>query len=91
MLERRFKQKVKRKHKDWIFIELIPGAGVPMGFPDTLAIKPDGTCAFIEWKRSKNAQKQPLQQYWHDKLKEMQHDVMFISPETEKRLNERRR
>lgn len=82
MLESQFKKK-QREHFEklgWKFITLEPGAGVPMGYPDTLALSPTGFHCFIEWKKAKTSKKQPLQQYWHDKLNDMGHDAFFVNP-----------
>lgn len=84
MLESKFKSKQREKFEamGWKFIQLDPGAGVPTGFPDTLVLSPTGYACYTEWKKAKNAKKQPLQQYWHDKLNLMGHDAYFVSPET---------
>ena len=82
MLESQFKKKWQKKFKDagWVVIQLDPTAGVPMGFPDTLILSPTGYHCFIEWKKSANAKKQPLQEYWSVKLNNMSHDAFFINP-----------
>lgn len=82
MLESQFKKKQRKDFMElgWIFIQLEPGAGVPKGFPDTECISPTGYHCYVEWKKSKNAKKQPLQQYWNTKLNDMGHDAFFVSP-----------
>ena len=84
MLESQFKKKEREAFEKlgWKFITLEPGGGVPQGFSDTLVISPTGYHCFVEWKKSATAKKQPLQQYWHDKLNLMGHDAYFVSPET---------
>jgi hypothetical protein len=83
MLERDFKKKVREDFEKlgWVFIVLDPGGGVPMGFPDTECISPTGYHCYVEWKKSKNAKKQPLQEYWNKKLNSMGHDAWFVYPE----------
>lgn len=81
MLEKNFKAKVKDRLKDWQFIELTAGAGIPKGFPDTLALSPNGYHCFIEWKKYKSAKRQPLQDYWNSQLNNHQHDSYIIYPE----------
>lgn len=82
-LERNFKRtaQAELKKQGWIFLQLEPGAGIPMGFPDTLALSPTGYKCFIEWKTSPTAKKQPLQEYWNEKLNEMGHEAFFVNPE----------
>lgn len=83
MLEKDFKKKVQKEFTDrsWVVIQLVAGAGIPMGFPDTLLLSPRGLHVFVEWKAKKGAKRQPLQEYWVNKLNIMGHDTMFISPE----------
>jgi hypothetical protein len=83
MLERDFKKKVRKEFMDkgWIFIQLVAGAGVPEGFPDTLCISPLGYSCYVEWKKEKNAKKRPLQDYWNKQLNKMGHDAFFVYPE----------
>lgn len=83
MLESKFKQKQREDFEKlgWKFIVLDPGAGVPQGFPDTLCISPKGYTCFTEWKKAKNAKKQPLQEYWNKWLNERGHDAFFVYPE----------
>ena len=82
MLESKFKAKERKYFEGigWKFIQLDPGAGVPTGFPDTLVLSPRGYACYTEWKKSKNAKHQPLQDYWNKKLNEMGHDAFFIYP-----------
>lgn len=83
MLESKFKSDQRKDFEElgWKFITLDPGGGVPVGFPDTLVLSPTGYHCFVEWKKSKNAKKQPLQEYWHNWLKERGHDAFFVPPE----------
>ena len=83
MLERNFKSKQKEDFEKmgWIFIQLVADSGVPMGFPDTLCLSPTGYACYVEWKKSKDAKKQPLQRYWNKKLNSMGHDAFFVYPE----------
>ncbi len=83
MLESNFKAK-EREHFEgigWKFIVLDPGGGVPKGFPDTLCLSPNGYSCYVEWKKSKNAKRQALQDYWNKKLNSMGHDAFFVYPE----------
>lgn len=83
VLESEFKKK-QREHFEtlgWKFITLDPGGGVPTGFPDTLCVSPNGYVCFTEWKKSKSAKKQPLQDYWNKWLNDHGHDAFFVSPE----------
>ena len=84
MLERNFKSKQKEDFEamGWVFIQLVSESGIPMGFPDTECISPTGYHCYVEWKKSKNSKKQPLQQYWNKKLNDMGHDAFFVSPES---------
>jgi hypothetical protein len=83
MLERNFKAKQRKDFEvhGWKFVQFVADAGVPMGFPDTLCVSPTGYHCFVEWKKSKNAEKQPLQDYWNKKLNSMGHDAFFVYPE----------
>lgn len=83
MLESKFKSKQREyfEGRGWKFITLDPGGGVPTGFPDTLVLSPKGYACYVEWKQSKNAKKQPLQEWWHNQLKLMGHDAYFVYPE----------
>lgn len=83
MLEKNFKKREQDKFKQagWIIIQLIPGSGVPQGFPDTLFLSPNGYHCFIEWKQSKTASRRALQEYWNNRLNSMGHKAFFVSPE----------
>ncbi len=83
MLEKNFKKKQQEdlEKLGWVFIQLVADSGIPMGFPDTEAISPTGYHCYIEWKKSKNAKRQPLQEYWNKKLNDMGHDAWFVYPE----------
>jgi len=83
MLESKFKAKQREEFEaiGWKFIQLDPGAGVPTGFPDTLVLSPTGYACYTEWKKSKTAKKQPLQEYWINKLNDMGHDAFLVCPE----------
>ena len=83
MLESKFKSNQREyfEKQGWKFIQLDPGAGVPTGFPDTLILSPTGYACYTEWKKSKNAKKQPLQEYWNKRLNSMGHDAFFVYPE----------
>lgn len=83
MLESQFKKKEREAFEKlgWKFITLEPGAGVPQGWPDTLMLSPTGYHCFIEWKKDSNARRQPLQDYWNQKLNDMGHDAFFVYPE----------
>lgn len=63
----------------WVFVQV--GNDAPTGFPDTLCISPNGYQCYTEWKKSKTANKRPLQKYWNKKLQEMGHDAYFVYPE----------
>jgi hypothetical protein len=83
MLEKNFKKKIQDEMKvdGWIFIQLVAGAGIPRGFPDTLCLSPTGYSCYVEWKKSSTAKHQPLQGWWIDKLNNMGHEAQFVSPE----------
>lgn len=83
MLESNFKKKQREEFEalGWKFIVLDPDSGVPTGFPDTICLAPNGYHCLVEWKKHRTAKKQPLQQYWHDKLNEMGHDAWFVFPQ----------
>lgn len=83
MLERDFKRKEqeKLKEKGWVIIQFVAGPGVPKCFPDTILLAPNGYHCLIEWKKSEDAKKQPLQPYWNAKLNGMKHDTFFAEPE----------
>lgn len=63
----------------WVFIQ--SGSEILTGFPDTLCLAPNGYHCFVEWKRSRTAKKQALQDYWNKRLNDMGHDTFFVSPE----------
>ena len=81
MLESQFKSKQREDFmaRGWVFIQV--GNDAPTGFPDTLCIAPNGYHCFVEWKKHKTSKKQPLQQYWHDKLNKMGQDTWFVFPQ----------
>ena len=83
MLERDFKRKIQNlvTFDGWIILQLHPSSGIPEGFPDTLLIAPNGYSCHVEWKKSKDAKRRPLQPYWVDRLNNMKHDAFFIYPE----------
>lgn len=81
MLESKFKSD-QRKHFEklgWVFVQF--GNDAPTGFPDTLCLAPNGYHCFVEWKKARTSKRQPLQQYWHDKLNTMGHDAWFVFPQ----------
>lgn len=51
------------------------------GFPDRTIIMPDGLTIFIEFKKSKDAEYQPLQKAQLDKLKKLGQVVFVCYPE----------
>jgi hypothetical protein len=79
MLESRLKSDQRKEFEalGWKFVQF--GNDAPTGFPDTLCIAPHGYSCFVEWKKDRFSKKQPLQQYWHDKLTEMGHNVWFVN------------
>ena len=83
MLESKFKSNQREyfEARGWKFIQLVAGAGVPMGFPDTLCLSPLGYACYVEWKKSRTAKKQPLQIFWNQQLIKMGHDAFFVSPD----------
>lgn len=87
MLEKNFKKRVQKslEREGWMFIQLVANSGVPMGFPDTLCLSPDGYICFVEWKNSATAKRQPLQEYWVKELNSMGHDAFFVYPENEQK------
>ena len=81
MLESKLKSD-QRKHYEklgWKFIQF--GNDAPTGFPDTLCLSPVGNTCFVEWKKTKNAKRQPLQEHWNEKLNDMGHEAWFVYPE----------
>lgn len=90
MLESTFKKKQRKamEKQGWKFITLEPGGGVPMGFPDTLLLAPGGYSCFIEWKQDEHSAKQPLQQYWNERLNLMGHDAWFVNPQNWEQIRE---
>lgn len=83
MLESQFKKKQREDFElmGWKFITLDPGGGVPQGFPDTELLSPTGYKCHVEWKKEKNAKRQPLQEYWNKWLNDRGHDAFFVYPE----------
>ena len=83
MLESKFKtdERERLEGMGWKFITLSAGGGLPKGFPDTLCLSPTGYVCHVEWKKSKNAKRQSLQEYWHRWLNERGHDAFFVYPE----------
>lgn len=81
MLESKFKTNQRKdfEKEGWVFVQV--GNDAPTGFPDTLVLSPTGYSCYVEWKQSKNANKRPLQRYWHQKLIDMGHDAYFVYPE----------
>lgn len=83
MRESYFKSKVRKDFLDngWLVVQHTAGSGIPHGFPDTEFLSPTGYACKVEFKKSKNAKKQPLQDYWHEKLNKMGHDTFFVYPD----------
>lgn len=84
MLESKFKTKQREYFEGlgWKFITLDAGTGgVPRGFPDTLCLSPLGRVCFVEWKQSKKAKRQPLQEFWNNWLNKNEHRAFFVYPE----------
>ena len=83
MLERNFKTKYQKRWKErgFVIVQNVAGAGTPKGFPDTTVISPFGETFYIEWKISRTARRQPLQEYWIDRLTKMKQKAWFVYPE----------
>lgn len=81
MLESELKAKQREIFEalGWKFIQY--GNDAPTGFPDTECISPTGYHCYVEWKKTKNAKKQPLQDYWNKWLNDRGHDAFFVYPE----------
>lgn len=82
ILERNYQPKVIERVE-----ELFPGAIVMKtdptmfrGFPDLLILLPSGHWATLETKRSSDASKRPLQDWWQEELDHMSFS-RFINPE----------
>lgn len=48
-----------------------------VGFPDRLLLRPDGSVAFIEFKRP-GQRPTKIQAYWHGRLREMLYEVAVV-------------
>lgn len=87
ILERDYQPKVKRRIEEefpgTIVIKMDPA--LQRGFPDLIALFPSGRWATLETKRSSNASKRPLQDWWHDCLDRMSFS-RFICPENEEEV-----
>lgn len=81
MLESELKSNQRKDFEKlgWKFIQF--GNDAPTGFPDTLCIAPNGYSCYAEWKKHKNAKKQPLQDWWNEWLNKRGHDAFFVYPE----------
>ena len=81
MLESKFKSDQRKdfEAKGWKFVQFGNEAGT--GFPDTLCLAPNGYHCFVEWKQAKTSKRQPLQQYWHDRLNNMGHETWWVYPQ----------
>ena len=84
MLERNYQAKVIKKIKDMFpgCIVLKNDANYLQGFPDWLVLYYEDKWAALEIKRDKDANHQPNQDYYVDKLNGMGH-AYFIFPENE--------
>lgn len=86
MLEKNFQRKLVQKLKvlfpDSIVIKTDPT--LHQGLPDLLILY-EKKWAALEVKKSKDAAKQPNQEYWVKKMKEMSYSS-FIYPENEKEV-----
>lgn len=82
-MEKDFKAKIQNqlKKQGCVIIQNVAGAGVPTGFPDTTIISPFGKVYFVEWKKTTNAKKQPLQEAQIARLRKMGHSASFVYPE----------
>lgn len=87
ILERNYQPKVKERIE-----KMYPGAIVmktdPIalrGFPDLVILFPNGRWATLETKRSNNASRRPLQDWWQEELDHMSFS-RFISPDNEEEV-----
>lgn len=51
------------------------------GFPDLTIVMPHGRAVFIELKRSKDAERQPNQEWYTTRLVQLGHEAWVVSPE----------
>lgn len=56
------------------------------GFPDTIVLLPEGLTIFIEFKKSKTAEFQPLQKEWIKKLNDRNYFAYVLYPEVEEKI-----
>ena len=81
-IEARLQTKIVKLLKSegfWVMV-LSPNSGVPDGHPDVIGLK-NGYYVAIEVKASENAEKQPLQQYTIDLLKNHGGFAYFVWPD----------
>ena len=78
--------KLQGRVRDWlrarecVVLVTTPGAGIPVGFPDVLALTPSGHHIALEIKASENSKRQPLQDYWVERLANAGY-AAFVWPE----------
>jgi len=61
-----------------VVLKMDPRAStIPKGFPDLLVLLPRGGTRFIELK-AKDGKVEPAQRYWHDRLRQMGHEVLVV-------------
>lgn len=79
--EKQLQEKVRKwlKSKGCLVLVMSPAPGVPSGWPDIMFFY-EGLYGALELKASKTAKKQPLQDYFVEKLSEWSY-ARFVWPE----------
>ena len=82
MRESVYQSRLRKEYEEdgAIVLKLDPRAStIPKGFPDLLVLLPRGGTRFIELK-AKDGVVEPAQRYWHDRLRQMGHDILVVKP-----------
>lgn len=80
MRESVYQSRLRKEYEEdgAIVLKLDPRAStIPKGFPDLLVLLPRGGTRFMELK-AKDGKVEPAQRYWHDRLRQMGHEVMVV-------------
>lgn len=82
--ESKYQSRLKKQYeaRGSIVVKMNPSSDVPKGFPDLLVVESGGQVRFVETK-SEGGVVEPAQRHWHDRLRELGHEVLVVRPEVE--------
>lgn len=88
-LKTKFIKDLKKRVKLTTVLQYKQDATTVKGFPDTIILGPEAVTVYIEFKKAKNAEFQPLQKEWGKRLTERNFMYYCVYPSNaEEVLNE---